>query len=58
MCAHMYYSTDMYLYTDERDIEYRKSFNMYGIVFLKTVCEQDPISKWLELYKYFKDIPN
>lgn len=41
MRAHMYYRRDMCLYTDERDIEYVKSFNVYGelcLFFTMEIC--------------------
>lgn len=44
-CVHICITEEICIYTQMRDIKYMKSFNIYGIVFLKTVCEQDPIAK-------------
>lgn len=51
MCAHMYYRRDMYLYTDERDVECVKSFNMYGEVYFLFIMEKNVSFKTLCMCK-------
>ena len=45
VCAQMYYRRDMYLYANERDVEYVKSLNAHGELYILFVIERNHVFK-------------